>query len=134
MRKPKLKFYNGRLTDWDHGYIAAYSQAQAVEMAAACSLRGLTTGELRGYWSDCWGNIAEQTLGTPTEPCIWAIPRHHGGTIVRLYPTPRIQLSTLEKDTISPPWSVLEAMIEATRGVCDSRLSAYQKELRSRGL
>lgn len=53
----KLKLWNGRLQGYKHGYIAAYSQADAIRLAEEnFGLRGWLP-EIRDYWSEgAWGD------------------------------------------------------------------------------
>lgn len=60
-----LKLFNGNTGRQRHGYIAAYTQAEA------CRLGTLSATELRNYWHKCWGSLALDVLGPPTEPCFW---------------------------------------------------------------
>src|SRR5260221_2995113 len=65
----ELKLWNGRIYNHEHGYIAAYSVADAVRVAEAEYPDALITrSEINMYWSGAWGN---QMIGITPERGIW---------------------------------------------------------------
>ncbi|HEX5704894.1 MAG TPA: hypothetical protein VFX97_16975 [Pyrinomonadaceae bacterium] len=53
----ELKLFNGRLLDFQHGYIAAYSRADAVRLYDEFIGGRGTLPEIRDYWNKgSWGN------------------------------------------------------------------------------
>ncbi len=69
-----LQYFNGRCRIWHeqrHGYICARSQAEAVRLGREAFGPSFTRGELKNYWSPCWGTPAEAVLGLPLEPGVW---------------------------------------------------------------
>lgn len=57
MSKEKLKLWNGRLSGFRHGYIAAYSRADAVRVYEEFFMGRGTLPEIRDFWSEGqWGN------------------------------------------------------------------------------
>lgn len=66
----KLKLWNGRIYNHEHGYIAAYSVADAVRVASEEYPRArITPHELNIYWHcGTWG---DQMIGITPERGIW---------------------------------------------------------------
>lgn len=57
MKSKTLKLFNGRLIGYEHGYIAAYSQADAVRIYEQYVGGRGTLPEIRDYWHEgSWGN------------------------------------------------------------------------------
>ncbi len=69
-----LQYFNGRcvaLGEQRHGYICARSQAEAVRLGRDAFGASFTRGELKKYWSPCWGNPAQEVIGLQLEPGVW---------------------------------------------------------------
>jgi hypothetical protein len=61
-KKRTLRFWNGGIYPYrgEHGYVAAYSRADAVRLINnAVGWRMVSDKELKEYWSECWGNPME---------------------------------------------------------------------------
>lgn len=57
MKSKTLKLFNGRLITYEHGYIAAYSRADAVRIYEQYVGGRGTLPEIRDYWHEgSWGN------------------------------------------------------------------------------
>jgi hypothetical protein len=69
--KRKLRFFNGRtIYERGHGYIAAYTKKQAVELGQE-AFPGFTMSELNNYWSEAWGTTMSNIQPHVTEPGVW---------------------------------------------------------------
>lgn len=65
-----LKLWNGRLSPYEHGYVAAYSRADAVRVLEQHAGGSGYANELRVYWhAGAWGN---SMLGVTPERGLWA--------------------------------------------------------------
>lgn len=73
MTEKRLKLWNGRMSPpYKHGYVAAYSRADAIRVIAESlgySSRGMVS-ELRDYWSE--GNWGNSMIGIVPERGLWA--------------------------------------------------------------
>lgn len=69
--KRKLRFFNGRTScGAEHGYIAAYTKKQAIELGVEAFGR-FTVSELKNYWAEAWGTTMRHIQPTVTEPGVW---------------------------------------------------------------
>lgn len=71
-----MKIFNGRIVGYSrdgfHGYIAARTKKEAVELGKAAF--GLfSMNELNNYWCDTWGNPMKGI--EPDEPGVWMSDR-----------------------------------------------------------
>jgi hypothetical protein len=74
--KRKMRFFNGRtMANRFHGYIAAYTKKQAVELGQE-AFGSFTMNELNTYWSEAWGVYMDDIKPTVTEPGVWMV--HEG--------------------------------------------------------
>lgn len=68
----QLKLWNGRghgKYNKRHINVAAYSQKQAAELVAQACATYISIGEIREFYSQCWGNSMKGI--TPTIPCVY---------------------------------------------------------------
>lgn len=77
----QLKFYNGSIPTMEryHGYIAAFTKKQAVELGLM-AFGSFSSTELNNYWSDTWGNAMSTIQPKVTEPGVWLVeirPPYH---------------------------------------------------------
>lgn len=76
----ELKFWNGRAPESlgrnTHGYIAAYSQAEAIRLGKQAFGASFSRTELTQYWNPCWGNAMKPIQPEVTEPGVWVTSDH----------------------------------------------------------
>lgn len=119
MAEKKLKLWNGRMSPpYDHGYVAAYSRADAIRVIAeglGRGSRGMVT-ELRDYWSEgAWGN---QMIGIKPERGLWA-QKTRTSDVLRIV---NGKTSTVER---GPEWVEFQAKEKAER---EQWKAAHQQE------
>lgn len=115
----KLKLFNGRIYNHEHGFIAAYSVADAVRVAAEEYPRAcITTSEINVYWSKCWGN---SMIGITPERGLW-IEEKKTREILRVI---KSQLISVER---GPEWAEFQAKEQSEYAAREAtRLAAHQE-------
>ncbi len=74
----QLKKFNSGISYGKHKgmsiYIAAYSMAQAAELASRVADYTITAHYIKEYFGKCWGTIMEDII--PDKPCVYISKRH----------------------------------------------------------
>lgn len=77
MRARTLKWWNGNLSHNRHGYVCAYSQADAVALIKEkYGSVWITLGYFRDYWSNCAGDAMK---GIEPSRGLWVENEEFGG-------------------------------------------------------
>lgn len=100
-----LKLWNGRIYNYEHGYIAARSVADAVRVAQEhLPLAQITPHEIKVYWhANAWGN---RMIGITPERGLWA-EKQKTREIVRIVHGKEIPV------TRGPEWEQFQAKQKA---------------------
>lgn len=121
----KLKLFNGRLAGFEHGYIAAYSRADAVRIYEEFFGGRGVLPEIRDYWSEgLWGN---QMIGVTPRRGMFAETK--AGALVEFVGFHKHK--PLERDN-PEAWEIHQAEQQTKRNAAEAEKQRAREEKRER--